>query len=180
MGGINLSQSMQESRRGAEKKSFFDQGLIWGSVVLFLVAGAWGGLRWYMTTLDDKVAALEEELTSNASRLEGKSADRIADFNDRLTLIGTGLDSAAEPRVILEQMERLMVPEVVLTKYEYDKKERTISIGGLTDNFKFLAQEILSLKSEAAFSEVKVDTIARTKDGKIAFELKVSVAGDMK
>lgn len=180
MAGINLSQSLQESKKNAEKKSLSDKGLIGAFVILLLVAGGWGGLRWYMQTLDDRIAFLEETLANNANRLEGENADRVADFNNRLILIGEGIDNAAEPKEILEQLERLTVPDVVLTKYEYNRQDHVMFIGGVTDNFKYLAQEILSLKSEKAFSEVKVEIITRTKEGKLAFVLKVNASGETK
>ena len=171
MAGINLSQSIQENRKSLESRSFFDIGFVVSLVLFLLVAGTLIGMKWYTQTMNDKISGLEQVLQNNTARLHGNNVDRIADFDNRQFLIGKNLNDTLDMKQALEQMESLMVPNVVLTQYELNKKEHRLTIGGGTDNFKYLAQQIMSLKTQSAFSDVKVDTIERTKEGKIDFTL---------
>ena len=64
-----------------------------------------------------------------------------------------------------------MVPQVVLTEYEYNGGEKQVTVSGKTDNFRYVAEQIISLKSDPMFSQVVVSAISRDKDGKITFTL---------
>lgn len=180
MAGINLSQSMQESRQVKKKKNLFDMGFI-GSLILFLiVAGLWGGLEWYIRDINQKIAALDSTMAESAGKLSGKNANQVSDIADRIMLISRSSEDIVDPQSLLAELESLMVPEVVLTKYDYNKGERLITVAGTTDNFKYLAQQILALKTKDTFSNIKVNKIERTKDGKISFELKSDFLGVVK
>jgi hypothetical protein len=77
-----------------------------------------------------------------------------------------------DPVTILSKVEALIVPEVVLTKYQYDKQEKMSLVAGETDNFRYLAEQIINLKSDPIFSRVIVDQISRSQEGKIQFVLR--------
>jgi hypothetical protein len=64
-----------------------------------------------------------------------------------------------------------MVDGAVLTDYEYDEAMKQVALGGKVGNFRQLAEQMLSFKSEQVFSEVTVDTINRDDDGQITFSL---------
>lgn len=171
MAGMNLSSSgfgQQEKQSGIFSGSF---SIIF--IIFLLVSVSWGGMRWYIMTLDDKLASLDSAIEENASRLHGKDVDRVAHFDSRLSLIGNFLQGeAADSQKLLTQLESLTVPNVRLTEYRYDVTEKTVTVSGETDNFKYVAQQIISLKSETPFSEIRVDSLKLTKDGRVAFSFK--------
>ena len=171
MAGMNLSSSKIEKKEG--RGGIFDGSFAIILVLFLLVAASWGGMRWYIMTLSDKLAELDSVIEENSLRLQGKDVDRVASFDSRLSLIGKQLQGeTVDSQKFLTQMESLTVPNVRLTEYKYDAVEKTVTVSGETDNFKYIAQQILNLKSEALFVDVKVDSLKRTKEGRIAFSFK--------
>ena len=175
MAGINLSQSMQESKKNLGKFNLWNSSFLISLVIFSIVAVLFGGMKWYEKTIDAKLSVLEQTLKDNSTQLHGKNVDRIADFDSRLSFIENNISDSTDMKQVLEQVEGLMVPSVVLTKYGYSKQDNTITIAGETNNFRYLAQQILSLKSADTFSEIRVDNINRTSDGKIAFILRTNI-----
>lgn len=177
MEGINLSQSMQESRKGSseEKRTLLDTGMMVAFAVFIVAAMIWGGLAWYVSTVDQKIAAANTELAASVASLASEKADRVGDFSDRSAIIYKSLGGAADPSAELGRIEAAVVPGVVLTGYQYDKETGTISIVGITDNFKFIAQQLLVFKVSDGFVVPKVALIERTKEGKIEFTLETGL-----
>lgn len=175
MGGINLSHAKEEEKL-SHKKGLFDKGLTFCFVIFVLVLSVWGGLEWYIKSIGDQITAADKALEENAVNLTGRNVDRVADLNRRLGFIQGGMDKTADlPETILPKLESLIVPSVTLTAYTYDKHGQMMSISGLTDNFRHLAEQLLSFKLDSVFYDARVDTIARTKEGKIAFALKAAI-----
>lgn len=171
MTGINLSSSSAEKK--SSKRSIFDSSFT--VVTLFFIASVLvlGGTRWYIKTLDAKHEALVLTLAENSARLEGAKVDRVAHFDDRLRLTAENLASdPVDTQKLLAQIESLVVPTVRLTRYEYSAADKFVEIEGEAESFKYVAQQIISLKSERLFSEVKVQSLIRTKEGRVAFVLK--------
>jgi len=169
MVGLNLSSSI------AEKKeiTISDSSLAVISIIFFLVVAGFGGLRWYIKTLDNKLMDLEASLNENASRLRGDKVNRVAYFDARLRLIEQQLNGdAVDSKRLLGQMESLVLPNVRLTKYEYNETGKFVVVSGETENFKNVAQQIISLKSEDLFTGIKVESIQRTEGGQIGFSFK--------
>lgn len=174
MAGVNLSQSMASQEEKAVKRPFSASGFPL-SIVLFLVTLlGWGGLRWYIHIVDQKTAGLDVTLAQSENRLHGEDIDQVTDFDTRLALLGASEAERVDPETILTRLEALIIPQVVLIKYEYNKQERLGTIVGETDNFRYLAEQLISLKSERLFSQAIVDQIIRGKDGKVRFTLKAS------
>ncbi len=170
MAGINLSQSMQEGRQGSKKGSLFDKGLVGSFVIFLVVTGFWGWLEWQTRDINNQIATMDAAIADSATRLAGKNFDRVADFADRTILISQDA-VMVDSQALLTELEGSMVPEIILTKYDYNREDGKIIVAGTTDNFKFLAQQILALKKKSTFSDIRVATIDRSKEGKIAFEL---------
>lgn len=173
MSGINLSS---QSAFGKKERSApgVDKGLLSALALLILVAGVWGGERWYLSQLDSEMAQLDSVIAEKSQQMKGKSVDRVADFDARVALLqqrGTMI----EPRVVLDQLELLTIPTVKLTEYALSEEDGKLTISGETDTFKFLAQQILSYRSDAFFDTLKVSKIGNTQDGKIEFSLETSL-----
>lgn len=176
MPGTNLLQSSQDSR-GFRGQNLMDKSLIGSFVLLFIALATWGGIRWYMKVLDDKAVALDAVIQTNASQLHSKTVDRVADFDARVQAIGTNMTGVIETKDKLSQLERLVIPNVVLTGYKYDAGDNTVVVNGTTDNYRYVALQIMSLKSEALFSDVTVEALGRTTEGKITFTLSSKFSG---
>lgn len=170
MAGMNLSSSTFEKK----DVGIVDKTFIITVVVFLLVAATWGSMRWYIQTLNDRLAGLDATLAESSLQLRGEAVDRAAHFDTRLTLIGQQLDNGSvDTQALLNQLESLAVPNIKLTRYEYNQAEKFVEVTGETDNFKYIAQQIISLKSENLFRAITVDSIRRTDEGRIAFSFKV-------
>lgn len=170
MAGINLSSLTSEHK--SEGGGIFDSSATVVTIVFFLVVAGFGGLRWYIKTLDTKVAALDGTLEENALQLQGKNVDRVAHFDNRLTLVEKQLEGRVDSQKLLNQLESLVIPSVKLTKYEYNEVGKFVEVNGETDSFKYVAQQIISFKSEDLFTGIRVQSLTHTEVGRVAFSLK--------
>lgn len=171
MAGINLSSSTPEHK--GLKKGIFDSSFTVVTVLFFLTVIGFGGSRWYLKTLDARIAVLAATLEENSLRLQGKNVDRVAHFDNRLTLAAEQLNGRPiDSQKLLQQLESLTVPNIRMTKYEYNEAEKFVEVAGEAESFKYVAQQIISFKSESLFSGIKVESLVRTTEGRVAFSLK--------
>ena len=174
MPGVNLSQAVAEEEEVKRPRGFFDTGIIVSLVLLALSGSVWGGMRLYVGSLDKKIAALDETLSSNTERLKGEGVNRVADFDARVAYYSENKDALTDPRDVLRRLESVMVPGVVLTNFTYDHQARMSIIAGRSDDFRKMAEQILSLKAEKIFSQVVVDRIERDDKDRITFVFKAN------
>lgn len=174
MAGVNLSQSMDAQAEKRKKHLFSASGFPISIILLVVTVVGWGGLRWYIYSLDKKITALDVTIADSGNRLQGESVDRIVDFDTRVSLLGADSAELIDPETFLTTLESLIVPQVLLTDYEYDNREQICTVSGVTDNFRYLAEQIISLKSDPFFSTVKIHAISRNDEGKIEFTLKTN------
>jgi hypothetical protein len=171
MAGVNLSQSMTAPEGRLKKSASMSFGFPISIVLFVLTLLGWGGLRWYMSSLDGKIARLDVEIAANSAEFHSERVERVENFDDRLSLLNVDPAESIDPESIFLKLESVMVPQVVLTEYEYNGGEKQVTVSGKTDNFRYVAEQIISLKSDPMFSQVVVSAISRDKDGKITFTL---------
>lgn len=168
---MNLTLSTAEKME--ENKGIFDGSLAIISVIFFLVVASWGGMRWYIKTQNDTLANLDATLAQSSPQLQGDKVNRVAYFDARSRFAGQQVNGVTvDAKKLLGQLESLTVPNVRLTRYEYNEVGKFVVVEGETDNFKYIAEQIISLKSEELFAGIRVDSIQRTKEGRIGFSLK--------
>lgn len=171
MAGINLSSSTSEKKSGS--RGIFDSSFAIVTILFFLAVVGFGGSRWYISTLDAKMTSLAATLEESSSRLQGKNVDRVAHFDNRLTLVAKQRSGrAVDSQRLLSGLESLVVPNIRLTKYEYNEAEKFVVVEGDTESLKYVAQQIISFKSDDLFSGIQVQSLARTQEGRITFSLK--------
>lgn len=174
MPGVNLSQSMNEEEQ-SEERSFFDTGIILSLLVMLITGAAWGGISFYIASLDKKIAAVDGDLTASTAQLQGEGVDRVADFDTRLKYFMANKESFSDVQDIVQRMEKSIIPGIVLTKFEYNPGDKMILIDGRCAEFRKLAEQIMSLKAEQIFSQVKVDKIDRDDTNQIVFSLRATL-----
>lgn len=171
MSDLNLSQSMAQKQEET-KTDLFDRGFLVVFGVFFLTLVVWGGLRLYLYSLEKQGTSLDNVLAERSTQLRGSDVNRVVDFDTRRAFVSQEMDVIVDPSDLLRQVEGLMVPAVSLTRYEYNKEEKVVTLGGTTSNFRHIAEQVLGLKSEKMFENIVVDTIGRDKDGQLIFILK--------
>ena len=149
-----------------------DQGFIFLIILCVLVVVAWGGLRLYTYLINKEIASLQANIDSLESKITGEKVDRVMDTEERLGYIAKANDSKIDTTALFAQLEKLTVPEVTLTKYEYDNIQKVVLISGTTSNFRFIAQQIINFRSESPLEDIQVEKLGTTKEGRIPFTLK--------
>lgn len=168
MAGINLSQSLLEKQAQA-RGQFFDRSLLFTFGGLIFILAVFGGLHWYVGRLESKAQAIDTAIAEKTASLRGSEVNRLIDFSYRLNLIGDHLVTEPDPTAALQQIEAYTLPTVRLTGYAYKQEEGEISIDGLANSLKEVAQQMLAFKNIADVTHIKVDKIEFDKNGKIAF-----------
>ncbi len=161
------------SSRAEGKKHPFSVSSFPVSIILLLVTIiGWGGLRWYLYMLDKKITDIDATLSVSSGQLSGEAIDRLVDFDARMALLGADPAELIDPQALFMKLEALVVPQVLLTKYEYNDRDQVMTISGRTASFRYLAEQLISFKSDATFARVQVTEIDRTEEGAIEFVLR--------
>lgn len=168
MAGINLSQSLQEKQAQAHGK-FFDRSFFFTIGGLVLLLAVFGGARWYVGSLEKKMAALEQTISEKTASLRGKEVNRIVDFSRRLEAIDKHLAVEPDPVAMFRQLEIYTLPTIRLTAYEYDRSESVIKLHGSSNTLKEVAQQMLAFKNIAGVQKITVENIDYDADGKVKF-----------
>jgi hypothetical protein len=170
MAGINLSDGVTTAER--EKKSSFDVGFIFAVILMVLVLGVWGGIRYFMFTTDKDTANLEAQIVGATTDLQGPKVDRILAFDVRMGGIEESAKTNEDVAARLTELEGLVIPSVRLTDYTFNHDDGSVTISGVTSDYKYLAQQLISLKTKTEYAGMRVDKIANTATGEISFTLK--------
>lgn len=171
MVGLNLSSSTTEKKESGGMS--LDASFVVVSVIFALVIVVFGGMRFYIKTQNDTLVELDATLKQSSSQLQGDKVNRVAYFDARLGFMQQQLKgNPVDSKMLLGQLESLTVPQARLTKYEYDGVKKSVEVAGEAENFKFVAEQMLGLKSESLFTGIKVDLLERTPEGRIKFSFK--------
>ena len=170
MAGINLSQSTTE--RKVDRRKFFDAGMIFSSALLFIVLAAWGGIYYLSSKTTQEIASLQGEIDASGIEMKGPKIDRILAFDARIETVSKNIETQVDTSQMLTSLEELVIPSIRLTNYQYDHENGNVIIEGVTSDFKFLAQQIISFKKNERYTNIHVDKIGNSESGDIVFTLK--------
>jgi Tfp pilus assembly protein PilN len=170
MANINLSQSSQQRKAQEAQDRILDRGLAVSLGVLIITVGVWAGVAAYASSLESKKANLEAEIEVQSRQLQGEKVERVLAFHERSQFITEKMKVSKDPQEALGQMEKLILSSVALESYRYDA-DGSLTVEAVTDSFKNVSQQIMSLKS--FFRSVAVEDSSRNDNGDIAFTLKV-------
>lgn len=175
MSQINLVSGGEEMNRPA--KGSLGSSFFLSVSILVLTFGAYFGSMYYSNSLSRSVASYEQELESKKSLVVGDKANRIADFADRLDVVGGNLkETSSQPNDPLLRIERSMMPDVNLSSYSFDLEGKKVKVSLSADSFRSVAQQIVAFKKDNTFSGVAIDGSVATDDqGKISADLDLSL-----
>lgn len=172
MTNINLSQSFREADAANQKKRPVDRGIYISISVLILVLLAFGILKGGTSWLNSKKKAVDISIASETRNLEGESVDRVADFQQRMNVIGDNISSKKDINKILGQIGQAMVQGSIVGSLQ--NTGELVSLNIVSDNFLVAAKQLLNFKKSSYFSNVKVKDVSRDQDGKVMFTLEMN------
>jgi Tfp pilus assembly protein PilN len=173
MTNINLYQSIQEEKNTSQKRGLMDRGLSVVILILVFTFAVWGGLKLYNLFLNKKLVNLNDQIAVESGKEEAGKMNRVADFQERMDIIKQNLPQKKDPAEFLGNLEKAAISGVIVDscEFKYGDKDKgdTLALTAITDSFKSLAEQILSLKKVAYFKNVEMGNVTRDPDGKIRF-----------
>lgn len=170
MANINLYQNEQE---GYQKKQ---AGILGGGMAAsigfaLLVLLVYGGVEFYLRSIDQKINDLAKEEEMGRQALKESDVNRAASFQQRVDKIRSGGESfvANDPAKIFEGVQKSVISGVVVSKIDFDGKGVNLSF--VADDFETLSGQILSFKRSDIFTAVGVGSTSRSENGKITAAL---------
>ena len=115
------------------------------------------------------------------SLLEGRSSERInlekeiLKYQRKIEDFSQLLSKHLTITEVFNTLQKNCHPEVWFSRFNLDAKEAKISILGETQNFETLGQQLLIFQNENLIKEVNLDQTLITKEGKIQFNLILSL-----
>lgn len=175
MANINLYQSSQDDARRS-RSGVFDTGMVLAFVFALLTLAVFGGVQFYLGSMDQKIVMLQQEKEDGLQELDENEVDAAASFQQRLEKITSGADTFAadDPAKIFENVQQNIVGGIVLSDMGFDGKALTLSMSA--DSFDVLAGQILKFKESDFFRSVDVDSTSRSSEGKITATLSLKMS----
>ncbi len=172
MTNINLSQSFRESDASSQKKRPVDKGIFISITVLILVFLVFGILKSGTFWLNSKKKTVDNNIASETRNLEGENVDKVADFQQRMNMIGNNISSKKDINGVFGQIGQAMVQGSIVGSLQNTGK--LVSLKIVSDNFLVAAKQLLSFKKSSYFSNVKLKDISRDQSGKVVFTLEMN------
>jgi len=76
-------------------------------------------------------------------------------------------------------LEKLTHPKVSFSGMDFNADGNSVSLSGLTDDFKIIGQQIALFKSERMINSVILSKVEKNKDGKIEFTLEIRFSPEL-
>ncbi len=149
-----------------------DKSLMFGLLIFGVSFGLWGIERLLIFSLDRETASYQAKTTEALQQLSPETAQAAEDFYDRAQTIRSAQTDALNGVDALAMLEKTTIPQVRLTSYR-QVNDGSVVIKGTTSDYRFVAEQLLRYRSEAAFNEMHVSKSERTDTGQINFEFVV-------
>ncbi|MCD6149627.1 PilN domain-containing protein [bacterium] len=171
MVNINFHQKNQQDE-SAKKKRMAINGSFFVSILILVISfSIFFGLKVFHNNVKNETASIKGQMNEELRSLGEEKISRTADFQKRTEEIESGISRNKNPKEIMSKVESLMTPGVVLTSYKYDSVKKTLALEAISDSFKKIAEQILSLKSSSYFEDVRVPKTTRDEEGRINFSV---------
>ncbi len=141
-----------------------------GFLILVLLILGWGGLKLYQIKLQKDIASLKDAYGQFFSQEEKAQAEKIVDWQSRLTVLTDLWKSHTYGSNVLASLGAATLPKVQWQSFDLDVANRKVSLKGLAGNYETIAKQILAFQEEK-FSKIKVADIKLDKTGGVSFSV---------
>jgi len=76
---------------------------------------------------------------------------------------------------VFEIIEKSTHPQVWFTEFDLDSREKTIALSGETQSFETLGQQIFIMRNEEAISSVELEDLTINADGRVEFNISLTL-----
>jgi hypothetical protein len=137
-----------------KKPGALDRNVTLSILILVIIGCLYGALLLGRKVLSGKISQLQSQYDTEYNNFISGNANEVADFKNRSDATKKLVDGGQSAKDILSQVENSILPSVYLTKYEYEKKGKIISLSCVASDFNVAAKQILSFKENEFFSSV--------------------------
>ncbi len=169
MTNINLLQSAQAVNK-IEKNKVLGKSFFIPTVVLIAAFAVLGGAKAYSYYLSGEKTKTDNQVQLAYGNLNGKNADRIVDFQERVKKSAEGMSSKEDYTNCLKELEALTVSGAKVGSLKYSPEAVELKV--TADNFKTVARQVLSFKQSSCFKNLQLGETSRNDSGNILFTLK--------
>lgn len=166
----------------SEKKSVLTgkTALLTSIVFLILTIGAYGVLSYIGNSYSKQKKQIESEIAAGRAKISGTAYTSLADFQERLALLGQVADEHVFMDLFLKNFSRYIIPEVVLKEIAFGSSGNDLSIRGSATSFETLAREMILLKSfpgadSVQFKSGSEKTEVTTGQNGVSFEINLKL-----
>ncbi len=136
-------------------------GTLMAALILFLVGGAYAGLKFYNQNLEQKKndtnKSIEEKMKYYGEDGGGNSmAVKIAAFSEKNKIVEENLNNKKKTQEFFEKLEGAMVEGVALNSLDWDCEKKIVKLDAVSGNFYAIARQMLSLKKSKNFKDINL------------------------
>lgn len=173
MPSINLNLAKEDIVE--EKTGIISGSLVISIILLVLVGGLYGALKYYNKDVTSKIDEVTSQYNVEYQKFLSGNANEIIDFKNRTDIASALLDDDRPMNNVMAQIESSILPVVYLESLTYDKDKETITLSGVADSFNTVAKQILSFKQNDYFSSVIPGTGTMKEQNKLSFSLDLKI-----
>jgi len=174
MATINFSQSIKDEPDKVKLK-IFDKGFYVSIGLVFFTLLVWVGLIFYSSVLSKKTEEMNESIKAENNKIKNQTSVRIADFQNRLDKIKVHSESLYSPNNSLKSVEKLILPEIVLSSLNYSSdKKQVILLATTNGGFKSVARQLVALKDDIYLKNVVLNSLTKS-EKKLDFSITADV-----
>lgn len=145
-------------------------------IIFVAVLLIYGGIVAFSYRTDGDIADLNVIYTGKLNELRSGNARSVLDFQNRLNQSDKIIDESLNSRDSLQEVERLMVPNVVLDAYDFDASSKKVLLSCISNNYDDIAKQIFTFKKSDYFSNVLAgETVFVGNEGGIKFDVTLSL-----
>ncbi|MFA5986251.1 MAG: hypothetical protein WC819_02800 [Parcubacteria group bacterium] len=190
--GIGFKNTaVEDDQGGTPRKRTISRALLVSFGVLVVVIASYGLLKLWESSLRSESDVLDGEITAVNDEIVKSLSGETSDFAVRSHVMDKELYRGYDTNDIFQEIERIMIPRVVLKSFQHDSgahEKKTVgtvsstitgqgkvTITADSDTFDVMAQQIDVFKKSEYFENVKVGTTDRDDFGRIIFTLTMDV-----
>ncbi len=170
----NGLQLLPETRRKIEINVPGENKFIYtGITVLILMFILVGGLYFYKSTLEQRVADLDAKIVSIEGERDKNSETNLLILDKQLSLISTLLDSHVVWSKALGKIEGLLQPQVQFLSFSAAVAEDKFEFKALATNYTVVARQIAAFVSDDSIKDISLTNVHVLTNGKLEFSIKL-------
>jgi hypothetical protein len=175
-GGLQL---LPEARRRVEIKGQKKRGsVILGIILIVLVVAAYIAADFYLTSVNDELAGLDEKVLGINKRRDKEVEKEVRTLNSQLSLISNLLDNHIFWTKGFDRLESLTVPQLKYISLKANVDQGEISARVSAASFSELAKQISSYFADENFESVDTGDISLRPDGQVEASLLIKFNPD--